>query len=467
MTEPCSAMQSPGDSDPRSACRPLRRVPPQPTPGQASPPVDCRDTLTGLPNRAGAIRELTGLLLAPTPAVALLIDLDNFGAINGALGTSHGDSILREVGRRLQSCVGPRGFVARLGSDEFLVASALDDDAGVPELAGRVLHQIASDPVQTDTAPVLLRATAGVVIVSAATSAGELLRHAAVALRAAKADGPGSWMVFDRSMLDDMELQFLLAQGLAQSLLDKSIVLAYQPIVDLASGRMVEVEALLRWVHPVAGPVNPAEAVVIAESWGLIDQLGAVVLRQACNQAVRWHKQFPASSLRVGVNFSTMQLRDLAVIDVVTETLRSTGCRPDWLTIEITESCLLGDAERAVRVLGQLRALGVHLSLDDFGTGYSGLSYLTRLPFDTVKVDRSFLTGPSPLGDGAFLETLRRLATGFRVLAEGVEDDDQRRVVTECGFDLAQGWLFGRPQTPEQIAERLAAQAAVNSGLPS
>lgn len=412
------------------------------------------DLVTGAPNRQGLVRRIDSWPVARTSTLAVVVvDLDNFGAINDVIGESGGDVVLREVASRLADEAGPNAVVARIGNDEFAVAATITTAADAAELTSRLLARIHSETVESDHGATHLRASAGVAIADGAADAAQLLRHAARAQRAASVHARGSWMVHSESFEHGAATRFALAQALSRDLNGNSINLAYQPIVDLATARTVEVEALLRWSHPTLGAIPPTEVVAVAESWGLIDALGRLVLRQACRQATAWHQQRPGSDLRVAVNVSADQLRDLSFVDVAVDALVDTACDPRWLTLEITETKPLPDVALAVNILDRVRELGVHLALDDFGTYHSGINNLTRLPFDTIKVDRSYVAGPMTSDRRRWLADVCQLATdnGMQVLAEGVETEDHRQLVVECGFDLAQGWLFGRPSPPEDL----------------
>lgn len=425
------------------------------------------DLLTGLPNRAFAHLELADRLARQrpgTPTVAVVaLDLDGFTQVNDALGYSRGDLALQAVARRLRQTLRPDDFLARIGSDEYLVLADLP--AGQPteprRLVTVLLDGLAEEPFSIEDQSVSLRARAGLTLADdSGVVAGELMRRAGTALHAAQAQAGGGWAVFDPSMDSAVSRRFGVGQDLSRAIDTGELQLLYQPLVAIASEQMVGVEALLRWHRPGHGPIAPSLAVDVAESSGLIGKLGTWVLHQACSQAVTWQRAGTPPAFSVGVNVSALQLAEPDMVAAVERALAATGCQPGWLTLEITETCLIGDVEATVQTLQRLRDLGCRLALDDFGTGYSSLDYLTRLPIDILKVDRSILLprqGDLRRVEG-FLAGIRSITTtiGVQALAEGIETDEQLELVRACGFELAQGYLYGRPQAAARISRLLA-----------
>lgn len=328
-------------------------------------------------------------------------------------------------------------------------------------MAAGLLHALAVEPVTAGERAVRLRATAGVAVADGSgVVAGELLRRAGTALHAAQAQAGGGWATFDRSMDTAVSQRFGVGQDLARAIEAGELQLLYQPLVSIGTEQMVGVEALLRWRRPGHGSIAPSLAVDVAESTGLIAKLGTWVLHAACAQAVAWHALGAPADFSVGVNVSALQLAEPDMVPAVERALADTGCRPSWLTLEITETCLIGDAQSTVGTLHRLRSLGCGLALDDFGTGYSSLDYLTRLPLDILKVDRSILVPRH--GDlrrvAGFLAGIRSITTtiGVQALAEGIETHAQLDLVRGCGFELAQGFHYGRPQAAARTSRLLA-----------
>jgi diguanylate cyclase (GGDEF)-like protein/PAS domain S-box-containing protein len=420
------------------------------------------DSLTGLPNRALALDRLS-LALArterhPSSVAVLFLDLDRFKVINDSLGHNVGDELLVAVAGRLREAVRPSDTVARLGGDEFVVVC--EDIAGVDD-ATRIAQRIAdalSRAFDLNGEEVVLATSVGIALSSEPDDTPEsLLRDADAAMYRAKEGGRNRYEVFDSSMRVEAVERLELEQALRRALGRSEFRLFYQPVLDVETGTIVGVEALLRWEHPERGLLRPAEFISLAEETGLILPIGRWALQEACRQAQRWRQANPSRPpLTVAVNLSARQLAQPDVADMVAQALESTGTDPSQVWLEITESVLTGDTEATVGALRALKALGVRLSVDDFGTGYSSLLYLKRFPVDTLKVDRSFVAG---LGthpdDTAIVAGVVGLAQtlGLTAVAEGVETEEQRAALLALGCDLAQGYLFGHPEPPEDLAE--------------
>ena len=408
-----------------------------------------RDSLTGLANRL-LIRELLeeALLMHSrrgSECGLLLVDLDRFKLVNDTLGHAIGDELLVEVARRIETAVGDGGRVGRLGGDEFAIV--WHGDASRETLA-RVAEQIVADLSVSFTvgaACLHVGATLGIARGPADGAREEqLMRAADLALYRAKRAGRGGHAFFERHMFDDAENRRLLEHDVRTALHEDELRLAYQPIVDAASGIEVGREALLRWRHPTRGDVSPEQFVPIIEDAGLIHQIGDWVIREACAEAVRW----PAH-LSVAVNVSAAQLAGAGLPQTVLGALAASGLDANRLELEVTESVFLGDDAATLASLERLRALGVAMVLDDFGQGYSSFGYLSRAHFSKIKIDRAFVRGAAEgeRESRAIVDAILALARGLGLMttAEGVETEAQAEVMRALGCDQLQGFHFGRP----------------------
>ena len=421
------------------------------------------DPLTGLANRA-LFRDRVQHALAVRrrtvrPRAVLFRDLDGFKANNDSLGHSVGDQLLAAVSRRLQGVVRPGDTVARLGGDEFAVL--LEDLDGIEvaqHVASRFLQELAM-AFSLAGHEVFVGASVGVALSAQNDDANELLRNADLAMYRAKALGKNRCEVFEPDMhaaaLDRMAVE----NDLRHAVVRGELVLHYQPVVELATGRVVGVEALVRWNHPTRGLVSPLDFINVAEESGLIVPVGRWVLTEACRQVARWRRE-TGRPLRLSVNISARQLEAPRLAEHVARTLRSTGLPPNDLVLEITESMLVDDADRTIGKLHLLREIGVRLAIDDFGTGYSSLNYLRRLPVDVLKIDRSFVSG---IGSESELTSLTAAIVGIGrdlgldTVAEGIEEVAQLDALRAMGCVLGQGFLYSRPVPPEDLADMLGA----------
>ena len=416
------------------------------------------DALTGLANRH-RFRELLGRLLAEgaerPPSAVLCLDLDNFKLTNDTLGHAAGDALLQEVARRLLAVTRGSDTVARLSGDEFAVllrGVASPDEA--TWLARRVVEAM-NDRCEVLGARVTVRASVGVALLPPA--GGELdavLEQADLALYAVKARGGGDHCVFEPRMAASMRRRQRIEQALRQALELGELSLAYQPQVDLAQSRVIGFEALLRWHSAELGEVSPAEFVPVAEDAGLIRPIGQWVLGEACREAAQW-----PPALTVSVNVSPVQAMSQDLVEGVQAALQGSGLAAPRLELEITESVFIHDREAALGRLGALRAAGVRVALDDFGTGYSSLAYLRRFPFDTLKIDRSFVQELLVRQDSqAIVEMIVGLAGTLRmqIVAEGVEEPAQARMLAGFGCHSMQGYLVARPMPAAQVTGFLA-----------
>lgn len=410
------------------------------------------DSLTGLPNRNlmndRLAQALTQADRAGRRVAVQFVDLDNLKRINDSLGHEMGDKVIVAVGKRIAEVVRTGDTVARLGGDEFvLVLGDLRHDEDAAAVAAKVLNFIGT-PLKVNGHDFVLTASMGVALYPKdGADAAALIRHADTALYRAKEEGRNCFRFFAPEM-NERVVEFLaLEEDLRTALGTFQFQLHYQPIVPIAGGEPLGAEALLRWRRADGRPVSPAQFIPIAEESGLIVPIGRWVMERAMQQAAEWNRG-GREPLYVSINLSVRQFRDPGLIGTVKEALAKTGIRPDLVTFEITESAVMQNVEEAMRLLGALRGLGVKLSVDDFGTGYSSLAYLKRFPIDGLKIDRAFVKDiVTDRGDQALCRAIIDLGRAFSidVIAEGVESQEQARLLSEYGCKLAQGYLFGRP----------------------
>ncbi|MDP9134364.1 MAG: EAL domain-containing protein [Actinomycetota bacterium] len=408
------------------------------------------DPLTDLPNRSLFMDRVKQELAGDTGVIAVLfIDVDDFKVVNDSLGHTTGDALLVSVAGRLRHSVRPQDLVARLGGDEFAVMlPALDDaEAQANRVASRILEAF-DRPVQAGSELLSVHLSVGITDSGSSGGADELIRDADLAMYQAKSKGKGRFEFFERPMAAAMLRRHDLKEDLAKAIAREEIIVEYQPIVSLESGRISAAEVLVRWDHPARGRVPPSEFIPLAENTGLIRAVGRHVLGEACRQARRWEEEGGTEPLRMHVNLSVVELRDPELVADVLAELHETGLAPGQLVLEITETQLLRDAADSAARFHELRSLGVRVALDDFGTGYSSLSYLHALPLDTLKIAKPFVDG---LGDGGrnagFIAMIIDLARTLEldVIAEGIETAGQLAALRELGAELGQGYLLGRP----------------------
>jgi len=429
------------------------------------------DALTGLPNRAlfldrlgrsvERVKRHTGHAFA-----ALVVDLDRFNLVNEGLGPAVGDRLLQEVARRVAGCLRPEDTVARVGGDEFAVLlEEVQDKAGAARVAGRIQEELRR-AFDLGGQEIFTSASIGIAMSLAGYPRPEdVLRDADTAMSRAKSHGRGGCEVFDRRMPERAFALLRLETDLRRALERGEVKVCYQPIVDLGRGRLAGFEALARWTHPSRGPVAPQEFIALAEETGLIVPLGEAVLQQACRQLAEWQDRFGAGSVPpVSVNLSPRQVTERDAVRHVREALERAGVPGRLLHLEITESAIFDDTQAAARRLAQLKELGIRISLDDFGTGYSSLSLLHRLPVDTLKIDRSFVSGlrRRPETVRAIVALARSL--DLEVVAEGVETADQRSALAAMGCDYAQGFFFGQALVAEEATPLLLRGRAIGKG---
>jgi diguanylate cyclase (GGDEF)-like protein len=420
------------------------------------------DKLTGLCNRSMFSRLLEQSLAESRryarPLAVMFVDLDHFKNINDTLGHEAGDTLLHEVAQRLKSCMRDSDTVARLGGDEFVVLlPCANDRDGVAAVAQKIIGVLAQPFA---IAGQEFRVTASVGISCYPDDGNDeptLMKHADIAMYQAKEEGRNSFMFYSPAMNRHSIERLAFESSLRVALEAQQFHIHYQPKVDCRTGRMTGVEALLRWRHPELGAVSPTKFIPVAEEMGLIVPLGRWVLQTVCRQHMAWVRQ-GLPPVRVAVNLSARQFSDDGLLGDVTSILAEMGMNPAHLELEITESMLMSQPEKARQVLEAFKRLGIWLSVDDFGTGYSSLSNLKRFPIDTIKVDRSFVRDlPTNQEDQAITDAIIGMAKtlNMSVVAEGVETHGQAQFLREHGCDEIQGFYFSRPVAPDAIADML------------
>ena len=425
------------------------------------------DGLTALPNRILLRQHLDDALAIARRGgehvAVLFVDLNGFRAINDTLGHAIGDKLLQSVARRLRSSVREPGTVARLGSDEFaIVQASITRPDDVASFAEQLINTIGT-PYVLDGHTVLSSASIGIAMAPGdGDDAEKLLKNADMALSRAKSEGHATFSFFEAEMDARAQNRRLIEIDLRAAIEGDDLEPHYQPLIDLKSGRITGAEALVRWPHPTRGMIPPADFIPVAEETGLINVIGALMLRRACTDAALW-----PSDASVAVNLSPLQFRTGGLLSIVMDALRQSGLPPKRLQLEITETLLLEKSDQVLATLHALRALGVRISMDDFGTGYSSLSYLRSFPFDKIKIDRSFVRGLDSNPDAqAIMRAIISLGAGLGVTitAEGVETEAEFSYLRAAGCHEGQGFLFSRPRPNAEIERLLAAQAGRGSG---
>lgn len=426
------------------------------------------DVLTGLPNRR-LLRERFDQLVAAAERdkeelAVIFLDLDHFKRVNDSLGHSVGDDLLCEVARRLDSVVRRVDTLARLGGDEFIFAMPGFHSAAAADVARRLID-VFSRPFEVGGHELTVTPSLGISIFPHdGYDLETLLRNADTAMYQAKEIGRNAFRFYSSEMNSKSLDRLLMESNLRRALSQNEFVLHYQPLVNLESGLIVGVEALIRWLHPELGLIMPDRFIHIAEETGLINPIGDWVLCEACRQAQAWVEQgLPAMAM--AVNVAPVQFRQSGFIEVVAGALATSGLEPGRLELELTERTVMHDADINMGTLSALHRMGVELSLDDFGTGYSSLAYLKRFPVGKLKIDRSFVndleTDPD---DWAIASTIVSMGRSLRmtVLAEGVEKAEQLALLRKMGCDMAQGFLFSRPVSAEGMADMLRRQPFIS-----
>jgi diguanylate cyclase (GGDEF)-like protein len=425
------------------------------------------DSLTGLPNRLAFRELLDGRVItaqaAGTRLALLFVDLDDFKRVNDTLGHDAGDEVLAQFAARIRNCVqlatNAEPVLARFGGDEFVALIGADevrDDAA--RLAEAILAEL-QRPLQLHGRQVFLGASVGITVFPEdAVSAAMLLKNGDIAMYQAKVAGKNCYRFYSRAMDQAVERRVRLEHDLRGAWERGELSVAYQPIFQLANGRLVGAEALLRWQHPTHGMIPPSVFIDVAEQTGLIEAMGRHVLVRACHEAMRWEREGEAPFVSVNVSARQLRVGDLAA--TVSKALEDSKLAPQRLHLEITETAVMGDEIQTSALLARLRAMGVKIWLDDFGTGFSGLSHLRRVPVDGVKIDRSFvadvLRDPDDLALTSAIIAMAH-SLGITVIAEGVENEGQFSILRERGCDHAQGYWLGRPMAATELARRMVA----------
>lgn len=425
------------------------------------------DTLTGMPNRLMFFDRLEQAIASAQMdrsfLAVLFVDLDRFKQINDTLGHNVGDEVLKTASMIFRSMVRKTDTVGRLGGDEFVILfTDVEGDRQVSLIADKILQKF-QHPITVNGNDLYVHASIGIAMYPRdGNNAAELVRHADVAMYQAKHNGRNTLQFYTADLSARAMERMTMENEMRHSLDRGEFILHYQPQIDLASGQLIGVEALVRWQHPRLGLMEPCRFIPLAEETGLIVSLGEFILRRACEQMCRWQTHQPRQ-FRVAVNMADRQLRSKDLLATVGNALKDTGCRPEWLELEVTEGFFMNHQEDSVTPLEQLRAEGVELSIDDFGTGYSSLSYLKTLPINKLKIDRSFVRDiPKDANDMAISRAIIALARSLdlRVIAEGVETEQQLAFLKAEGCDQVQGFLFSRALNADAMTDWLEKHVA-------
>lgn len=418
------------------------------------------DALTGLPNRALFVDRLGQSLLTMARAehklALMFIDLDGFKLVNDTLGHDKGDDLLREAAVRISSCTRDGDTVARLGGDEFTVIMPnLHEAKDAPLVAQRILDALAK-PFELDGTESFVSGSIGITIFpDDADGANDLLKNADAAMYRAKELGKANYQFFTADLNAQVAERLRIKNGLVKALERGEFKLFYQPKVTLSTGRIDSVEALMRWENPDLGTVSPARFIPVLEETGMVVEVGEWAIREACEQHRRWIDD-GLEPVRIAVNLSARQLREISFVSVLQKLLHETGVGPDGIEIEITESMIMSDKDSAISALTELHGLGIRVAMDDFGTGYSSLSYLRQFPIDTIKIDGSFVADiSSSAEDAEIIRTIISMGQTLNksIVAEGVETEEQLEILRSYQCDQIQGYLISRPVPGNELTE--------------
>lgn len=419
------------------------------------------DLLTGLPNRAlfrdRLLQAMAQAKRSDTLIAVMFLDIDQFKDVNDTLGHAVGDQLLKEIARRIRSCMREYDTVARFGGDEFgIIQTDVQTVEAAADLAERILALL-GEPFHIEGHEIHSGASVGMTIYPFDDAKADgLLKNADMAMYKAKREGRNRFQFYVAELNEIVQRRAALERDLRIALQKQQFRLHYQPQLDLATGRIVGVEALLRWRHPDRGEISPAEFIPVAESSGLIMPIGDWVLRTACREARAW-QDAGLPPVRVAINLSAVQFRHRNLLDTVTSALTESGLEPCWLEVELTESLIMRDVRATIDTLRHLHELGVQIAVDDFGTGYSSLSYLTRFPVSKIKLDQSFVRDVDKRDGAAIARTVIALghSLNMKVMAEGVETEYQLRFLREHACNEVQGYYFSRPMSAGAIQRLL------------
>lgn len=420
------------------------------------------DGLTGLPNRNFFDQHIS--LISKNSQrynklfAVLFIDIDNFKNINDTLGHNIGDQILQYFAKRLNSHIRKSDFVCRWGGDEFVVLLGEIQNPDQAAKFSQRLLQTFEHPLQIEGHEIYLKCSVGIAIYPEDGQETEiLLKNADAALYRTKESGRNHYQFYNPQMGVEIAENFTLENQLHQAVKNGEMILHYQPQINIKTGQVYGLEALIRWKSPQLGLIKPGKFIPLAEKTGLILPMGEWVLKTACQQNKKW-QQMGLPPVRISVNLSAQQLQQPNLIETVENTLESVGLDPKWLELEVTESMLMKNITIAKKTLQELREMGVYISMDDFGTGYSSLGYLKKFPFDTLKIDQSFVKELNQSSqDLHIISAIMTLSRGFnlRVIAEGVENQEQLKLLKELNCEEMQGYLFSRPLSSEDVLKYL------------
>ncbi len=426
------------------------------------------DPLTALPNRLYFMDKLEGAIDAAQHGgrdfAVLFLDLDRFKLINDSLGHTAGDELLMRLAERLRSGIRAgwedrTSVIARLGGDEFaILLNDIRDTAHAESIAQKILDKL-EPPFHLEGRQVFATVSIGIALSSQSNEPEELLRNADTAMYHAKARGKARFAIFDDAMRERAVARLEIETGLRKAIQAGELVVHYQPELCLKDRRVIGYEALVRWNHPALGMLPPSEFIPVAEESDLIIHLGRWVLKEACAQMAEWHRRFVNNPpLSISVNVSSRHLRDAGLVEDIERVLAETGLNPKCLKLEVTESSIMQNPETALATLQRLKTMHIGLEIDDFGTGYSSLSYLQRLPFDTVKIDRSFVKDLGVFGERReIVKTIVDLARSLQmnVVAEGIETKDQLQNLANLGCEYGQGYYFSKPVCAQTTQSRM------------